>query len=206
MKKAFLIIMLLIFGAGSAFADNFGISKKDRPAESKKADKSAPSAQTSHDEIKKKIEEKKKELNGSEWEVDVTSGGKSIGKDTFTFQNSQVTCKTLSEKGYPATNYTVSIPDGGEMGTWETMQTSSKGAVMFIRAEWKEGVMRGVMSEQIEGGSKDYNFASVSKTEVPPTTEKKKEEEPAKTQEQAAAETAPDVAPFNPGTTEEKKK
>ena len=62
------------------------------------------------------------------------------------------------------------------MATWETMQTDPKGGVVFIRGEWKEGLMRGVISQQLEKDkSKDYNFASASKAAVPPTAEPKKE-------------------------------
>jgi len=88
-----------------------------------------------------------------------------------------VTCKTLTDKGYPATNYTISQPEGADMATWETMQTDPKGHVVFLRAEWADKTMRGVMSEQLEAGkSKDYNFASTAKAEVPAETKPVKTE------------------------------
>ncbi len=220
MNKIMISVLALTLAASAAYAEN-----SDAPAPA------APSAAQVEKlaEARKLIAEKKQELNGSEWLVDVSTNEKKLGQDTLTFQNNQITCKTLSDKGYPATNYTVSLPEGSEFATWETMQTSSSGAVMFMRGEWKEGLMRGVMSEQMaEGKNQDFNFASVSKVAVPPTVEKKEEpkkEEPKKEEPKAEeapvstestspeaipsadalvpAETKAVVAPFSPGTTEE---
>lgn len=251
MKKLVLVPAVIALISSSAYAkDNFAKSIEKIVPEKKAAEKAAPApvasslspaAQAKHEELKKLLDEKKKELNGSEWKVDVSSAGKSLGEDVMTFQNQQITCKTLKDKGYPATNYTVSLPEGSDMAVWETMQTNPKGGVVFIRGEWKEGVMRGVMSEQLgEGKSQDLNFASVAKTAVPETTEEKKEEKkeelvPAadstmKASEEAAAPVVQafeasansdqavstvveaaaevvteEVAPFNPGTTDEKR-
>ncbi len=217
MNKIMISVLALTLAASAAYAEK---SDAQAPA--------APSAAQTEKlaEMRKLIADKKQELNGSEWLVDVSTNEKKLGQDTLTFQNNQITCKTLTDKGYPATNYTVSLPEGSEFATWETMQTSSSGAVMFMRGEWKEGLMRGVMSEQMaEGKNQDFNFASVSKVAVPPTVEKKEEpkkEEPAKVEpvvldtatdavqtEAAAGEVVGEenakavVAAFNPGTTEE---
>lgn len=216
MRKLILALLALAVVSAPLYASNDFAKKSKSSAASTEAPATAPAAKPSRpakmDDQKKKIEELKKELNGSQWEVQMSSGGKPLGKDTFTFQNGQVTCKTLADKGYSPTNYTISMPEGADMATWETMQTGSKGQVVFIRAEWKEGVMRGVMSEQLEENkTKDYNFASLSKVEVPATTEKKEEEKPAtpaaapegsalvsKSRGVSAA-----VAPFEPGSTNE---
>ncbi len=67
------------------------------------------------------------------------------------------------------------------MTVWETMQTSSnpKEGVVFIRGEWKGDQMRGVISQQLEGGTtRDFNFTTSGKVAIPPTTEKEKKEEP----------------------------
>lgn len=215
MKKIIISAFALTLAASAAYAE-----KNEAPAPA-----ALSAAQTEKiAEMRKLIAEKKQELNGSEWLVDVSTNEKKLGQDTLTFQNNQITCKTLSDKGYPATNYTVSLPEGSEFATWETMQTSSSGAVMFMRGEWKEGLMRGVMSEQMaEGKNQDFNFASVSKVAVPPTVEKKEEpkkeepkvEDPLVVAEALSPEAIPSadslipaeakavVAPFSPGTTEE---
>ena len=211
MKRPVLLLLIAGLVASPAFAkDNFSAGNQ---AKSSAAAKPSAADLSRREELKKKLDEKKKELNGSEWQVDMTSEGKPLGKDTLTFQNNQVTCKTLKDKGYPATNYTVSIPEGSEMAVWETMQTHPKKGLVFIRGEWKEGIMRGVMTEQAEEGkSKDYQFNSVGREVVPPTTEKEEEEakeEPPvveqapETEVETKVETKAEVAPFNPGTTEE---
>jgi hypothetical protein len=220
MKKIMISVLALTLAASAAYAEKSDVQAPAAPSAAQTEKLAA---------MRKLIADKKQELNGSEWLVDVSTNEKKLGQDTLTFQNNQITCKTLSDKGYPATNYTVSLPEGSEFATWETMQTSSSGAVMFMRGEWKEGLMRGVMSEQMaEGKNQDFNFASVSKVAVPPTVEKKEEpkkEEPKKDELKAEetpvvaepispeaipgadalvpAEAKPVVAPFSPGTTEE---
>ena len=209
MKKIALFLMVFLVIASPAHArEKKAISQGGT---SVSAATSAPlHKEVSREEMKKKIEEKKKELNGSEWKVALTSGAKAEGEDVLTFQNGQVSSKMFSDKGYPASNYTISAPEGADMTTWETMQTNPKGGVVFMRGEWKEGVMRGVISQQIEEGkTKDYNFSSDNKIEVPPSTETPKEEKKeagAEAMAEKAAETAnSDVAAFDPGTTDEKR-
>ncbi len=227
MKKLSLLLVALLVAAVPAHAkedkaaSNFSSKKQSQPSVS--AATPAPAQKSaSREEMKKKVGEKKKELNGSEWEVALTTGGKEAGKDTLTFQNGQIASKMLADKGYPASNYTISVPEGADMATWETMQTHPKAGVVFIRGEWKEGVMRGVISEQIEEGkTKDYNFSSAAKTAIPPTTEKPKEEVKAEETPAAPAQEtvnpmqeetsdkkeapAEGVTPFAPGTTEERR-
>ncbi len=141
-----------------------------------KVAKSDPAADAKREAMIKKIEEKKKELNGSEWKgILPPSDLKSKAEDdVLTFQNSQVRSKAFSERGFSPTNYTVSLPEGDEMAVWETMQTSAKEGVVFIRGEWKADNMHGIVSEQMEGGksSKDYNFKTTSKASIKPVDDK----------------------------------
>ena len=201
------VILGLWMSAGVAGATDFKKSSPEKTSAPKAAAQAAPrDVSAKREEMRKKVEEKKKELNGSEWSVELNSAGKSEGQDVLTFQNGMFKSKMLSDKGFPATNYTITVPDGDQMAIWETMQTHPKGNVAFVRGEWKEGVMRGVISEQLEENkSRDYNFSSAAKKEVPATTEEKEEpkaEETAPAQALAATEEAP-VAPFDPGTVEE---
>ena len=233
MKKALCLFVSVFFVGASVCAHakedspNFAKTSASTPAvkESSK-EVSRPASAGKREDMKKRIEDKKKELNGSEWQVNLTTGGKEEGKDTLTFQNGQIKSKYFADKGFPATNYTISIADGSDMATWETMQTDAKGGVLFIRGEWDKDVMRGVMSQQLdENKTKDFNFSSASKEAIEPTTEpEKKAEEPAPALSMPPA-TAPTkeapkadkfveevkkyeevaVAPFNPGTTDESK-
>ncbi len=219
-KLSVMIVAGLVALPAYAGDSNFSSRKSSAPAAAP-AQTQAPKApkSASREEMKKKVEEKKKELNGSEWKVTVTSGGKTEGEDTLTFQNNKVNSKIFADKGFPSSNYTVTVPEGADMATWETMQTDPKGGVVFMRGEWTGDTMRGVVSQQLEEGkSKDYNFASAGKTEVPATTEEKKPEPapapvvteavPATPERAAPAEAsqtpASGVAAFAPGTTEER--
>ena len=223
MKKLSFFLLVLLTAAIPAYAKEKqgGSNVSVRSSSSvSAATPSSPQKSVSREEMKKRVEEKKSELNGSEWKVALNSAGKEEGEDTLTFQNGQVTSKTFANKGFPSSNYTITVPEGADMATWETMQTNPKGGVLFMRGEWKADTMRGVISQQIEEGkSKDYNFASAGKAAVPPTTEKKeepKEEVPAVIPMEVsksvnvnknleAGKDSAAVTPFNPGTTDEKR-
>lgn len=135
-------------------------------------------------EQKKLVEAKKAELNGSEWKVSMSSSDPSAKpeEDLWTFQNNQVRSQQLSNRGFVPTNYTVTVEPGNDWAVWETMQTSQKEGVVFIRGEWFKDEMRGAISQQMEGGQmRDYNFKTIGKVAVPPTTPKPvKKEEPKK--------------------------
>ena len=211
-KLPFLLVLLLVAASPAHAREKKELSQGNSVSAATQAP--APVKSINRDEMKKKIEEKKKELNGSEWKVALTSGGKADGEDVLTFQDGKITSKLFFDKGFPATNYTISAPEGADMTTWETMQTNPKGGVVFMRGEWREGVMRGVISQQIEEGkTKDYNFSSDTKVAVPPSTEKPKEEktetlkgENAGTVDAEKGSNAnQEVAAFTPGTTDEKR-
>jgi hypothetical protein len=183
---------------------------KDAPETKAPAPAVPQMSNAKREEMKKALEEKKKELNGSEWKVTLNTGGKSEGTDVLTFQNGQVKSKYFADKGFPASNYTLSIPEGSDMTTWETMQTHPKGNVVFFRGEWKEKTMRGIISEQVEKDkSKDYSFSSIGMESIAPSTEKPKAETAPETQGGPVAGVLKSegskgvVAPFNPGTTDE---
>lgn len=132
------------------------------------------------DALRQKTQAMKAELNGSEWKVKLVPSNpkEKTEEDTLTFQNGQIKSKILSDRGFNATNYTVTVSDSDGPAVWETMQTSTKEkeGVVFIRGEWKGSQMRGVFSQQIaEGQTRDYNFSTESKVAVAPTTEKKEE-------------------------------
>lgn len=124
-------------------------------------------------EMRKKIEEKKAELNGSSWEIELRSQvGKATlpPKDTLTFQDQQFISKNLSAKGFTATNYTLTVQENGPT-VWETMQTSPKGLITFWRGEWLEGSMSGVINRRIEDDkTEEYSFTSSQKASIPPSS------------------------------------
>lgn len=163
MKKMILGIVILscFLLSNNALAAE---KKDDLSADQKKA------------ELRKKIEAKKLELNGTKWEVNlVTSDPKAkLKKDTLTFQNNRIVSKNNSERGFTPTNYTISIPSlENETAIWETMQTSSQGDIIFMRGEWQKDAMVGVITEQFDGGKKtsEYSFTTAAKSVVSPSSE-----------------------------------
>ncbi|OGX39746.1 MAG: hypothetical protein A3D87_01755 [Omnitrophica WOR_2 bacterium RIFCSPHIGHO2_02_FULL_50_17] len=123
-------------------------------------------------EIRKRIEAKKQELNGGEWQVTIkSSSGKQAldGPDVLTFQDNLFRSKASSKLGFTPTNYTLTVSESEEGPTvWETMQTSSKGEVMFWRGEWSEQSMTGSINRQMEEGKvEEYSFTSSSMVEIP---------------------------------------
>ena len=157
------------------------------------------------EETRKQVEAKKKELNGSQWEILLVSSAGPKAKseqDVLTFQNGQVSSKVFSASGFQPTNYTITIQEGTDETVWETMQTDPKEGVVFIRGEWKGDTMHGIVSQQLEGGktTRDYNFSTVKKESVPPTTASAKAEtKPAEVSTTPAA-----VQADEPATTKEK--
>ncbi len=128
--------------------------------------------------LRKATEEKKAELNGTSWDVEIKStSGKGIlsGKDTLTFQDERFHSQKAEKNDYSETNYTLTVQETGPT-IWETMQTSSKGEVTFWRGEWKEDSMSGVISRQLKEGNEEYFFSSsakkgISKSSAKPAAE-----------------------------------
>ncbi len=142
-----------------------------------------------------KIEAKKKELNGHEWEVKMTSSADKTksSTDTLIFRDMKFESKNMTSQGYNITNYTISLQEGGP-SVWETMQSNEKGNAVFWRAEWEGEAMHGLMSKQVgEGKNDDYFFSSINSKEIPAETPKPVEEAPAPAAVEAPAVNAPAV-------------
>ncbi len=144
---------------------------------------SLSSKQLKHlEDMRKLADEKKQELNGSEWKVKTGSSNPKAkgGEDVFTFQNNQIKSENLAKRGFIATNYTVTVEEGQDKGketaTFETMQTGPKGETIFIRGEWKDKSMQGTMNEQLEKDSISTWFTSLGREKIPPTSAAPKEE------------------------------
>ncbi len=114
------------------------------------------------------LAQKKAELNGHEWQVKVVpaSDPKSGGsEDTLIFKDMKFESMKMTGGGFPSTNYTISLQEGGP-SVFETMQSDGKGTVVFWRGEWEGDSMKGVMSKQSEGKNSDYYFSSLSKQTI----------------------------------------
>ena len=173
MKKAPILILvmvvLLIFNADS-FA--FWWQEKKEESESPKA-APAKTRQISGDAKQILKETKRKQLNNTEWEIELTTFGdpkrKRTETDILTFQNNQVSSASLSKQGYSPTNYTPNLQDD-ETFVWETMQTAAKGGVAFWRGEIDANMekMQGILSHHVsDKKTNDYTFQSVNKRVIP---------------------------------------
>lgn len=153
-------------------------------AESKEPKKDASDEETEKLERRKKLEDKKLEINGSEWQVQVTMQGGAKGtlgtEDILRFQDGRFTSKSSENRGYTATNYTLTVSDAETGPTvWETMQTNDKGEITFWRGEWIEKSMSGAINRQLgeEKGNEEYSFSSSAMKSIPPSSSEEKEEE-----------------------------
>jgi hypothetical protein len=142
--------------------------EKAKPAPVSQSDKAREEAL----KVKKaQAQRKLSELNNTEWAIDLTSMTAKGKKETdiVSFKNNQVVIAGFAKKGFPTTNFTLTVQEDGTV-IWETMQTSEKSGIAFWRGELdaKMQVMRGVVSWQIDPNKKqDYSFASTGKKIIP---------------------------------------
>jgi hypothetical protein len=114
------------------------------------------------------IERKRKELNNTEWDIELnaSSGKEKKISDVLAFANNQVSCAGYVKKGFPVTNYTITVQDDGSL-IIETMQTSEKSGTAFWRCELDPAlqIMRGVLSLHTDDDKviSDYSFISINK-------------------------------------------
>jgi membrane-associated HD superfamily phosphohydrolase len=144
--------------------------KKQEP-QVKKVDKAQDKAL---DNKRAAVQKKLAELNNTEWQIELNPLGAAVGKskkeaETVTFKNSQVMFSNFGKKGFPATNFTLTIQDDGII-VWETMQTAEKAGTAFWRGELNDNMqeMRGIVSHQIDAKTKqDFSFISTARKSIP---------------------------------------
>lgn len=141
--------------------------KAEVKAVTSKADKAAAEADKAKRVL---IDQKRKELNNTEWTVELTKlngkGKKEI--ETLTFKSNQVSIAGYVKKGFQPTNYSLSVQGDGAF-VWETMQSSEKSGLAFWRGEISADTqsMRGVLSHQVNEKTKEeYSFVSTAKQMV----------------------------------------
>ena len=114
------------------------------------------------------VGQKKQQLNNTEWQVDLIplSGKGKKETDTLVFRDNKVALAGYQKKGFPVTNYSINFQNDGTLTIWETMQTSEKSGVVFLRGELDEKmtIMRGVLSHKLDDATtEDFSFVSTSK-------------------------------------------
>ena len=106
-------------------------------------------------------------LDGTEWIIEVAPMSKTAAVtsyfDKLEFKKGMLFSKEMSEKGFLASNYTLTTQDNGTL-VWETMQKNNAGDTIFWRAETTtDGKMSGVLSKHpVSGISQEVLFTSVS--------------------------------------------
>ena len=143
----------------------------------------------------KVIKEIQVKLNYTKWQVKLTppfimlEQTKPLETDVIEFGSNNVLSKNLDAIGFPRSNYSLRIKDDGT-AVWETMKTSGKGVIIFLRGELKGDSMRGVLSLPAQAEkkipAKSFSFVSTSrkKLEIPEEEVKRLKAERARTSEE----------------------
>ncbi|MCX5701904.1 MAG: hypothetical protein NTW64_02845 [Candidatus Omnitrophica bacterium] len=171
MKKFSIMLFILSFLIAAGFlAESMAIAKEET--------KAAPPVVDPVVARREKEAKAKETLGLKEWTIYlITMTEKKMKTDTdlLTFAEGKITSKNLSPKGFPSSNYTVTVQED-ETIIWETMQTADNGDIAFWRGELQGELMRGVLSmHPVKGEVKDYTFSTVP-IEVKPVEPEKKVE------------------------------
>lgn len=159
MKRIVISMMVLSFLAMANETLYAAQKKKDSSKKTTSVPALSPAA-------RKEAETKAKErLAAREWTVYLTAlEQKKAGQETdvLNFAEGKLSSRNLSSKGYPTSNYTITIQENGAI-IWETMQTTEKGEMAFWRGELEGETMRGVLSLQpLKGQARGFSFTSMS--------------------------------------------
>lgn len=105
------------------------------------------------------------QLEGTRWAVNLMPlGGADKAKprqDAVLFTGKTVSSESLTKAGYPGSNYSLTIEDGG-MATWETMQTKEGEGVVFWKGEVNGSKLQGVLSKHpANAAPEDFSFSGV---------------------------------------------
>jgi len=187
MKKlmALVAVCTFIFLTSTEVYAWFGAKKKDGKEETVQTQDQAKQGQQIKKEEPKKIDKAKEqsekerkalterklnELNNTEWQIELSSlsGKGKKDNDIVQFKNKQVYIGNFSKRGFPATNFTLTVQQDGSI-VWETMQTSDKSGIAFWRGEMDAAMqtMRGILSHQIDEKTKeDFSFISLNKRSI----------------------------------------
>ena len=200
MKKKSLLLIIAIFLAavniktvqGARAPKKETNEGKSSPSVVKEENKETPvSVQAPNPALaaRREAEKKAKEVLASkEWPIKINQmGGKKPKSETdvltFTAEG-KVSSKNYSVKGYPASNFTVTLQSGRSTIVWETMQTNPEAGVLFWRGELDNDFMAGSLTLQNQKEAiEEYSFVSApveAKVEAaqpaPPENKEKKSE------------------------------
>jgi hypothetical protein len=137
-------------------------------------------------------------LGAREWNIEAkctdTASKSKPWSDVLNLTDGKLVSKYLTEKGFAASNITITVNDG--VIVWETMQRNDKAEIAFWRGELAGSSMSGVVSLKPEKGeTEEFAFVSVApipkpepKPETPAAKPVTKAAEPEKKQAPAKKE------------------
>ena len=161
---ASMIFVLVYMVVGSGSLSYAALFSKDAGSTVKAAKTPAVSPEELAARRDAMMADTKKTLNGQQWTVYVSPrGGKgAVETDVLTFVDETVNSKNLEAKGYPVSNFGMSAQDNGIV-SWETMKTDVDKNKAFLRGDYKNGVMTGVifMKPAGKGATSTYMFSTV---------------------------------------------
>lgn len=172
MKKflASVFLFSFLFSGAGALADSNINTKK---SSDKKTSAKEAAAMESEADKQKTEEDRRAELNNSEWDINIYAKGADPSKpekDKLVFRDGTLLFKSFGDKGYPAAGYSLVVDSTLEGGTWESNILGKDEARLSVRGDWRKSVMNGVMTEQLkdEKTYKTYYFSSQVKKVLTP--------------------------------------
>jgi hypothetical protein len=118
-------------------------------------------------DMAKMLEIVKKDLDNTEWQITIRpmsfSKEEEVIQDILKFKNGEIESEWLVKQGFLPTTYSINIKSEA-LATWETMQSSEQGDMIFLKGEKEGDKIRGVISWRINDIPKmEYSFFSVGK-------------------------------------------
>ena len=165
-------------------ADSATKAKAEEPTTPVLSEKELKAREATFKAKMEQVAKVKQELNNTEWVIELTpmSGKGKKETDSVIFRDNKISLPGYQKKGFATTNYSVNFQN--DLTVWETMQTSEKAGVTFLRGELdqKMTTMRGVLSHKIdEGNTEDFSYVSTGKKAVGPAPVSAPEPTPAPT-------------------------
>lgn len=181
-RKIYSVLLLLICLSLCAWNPFSFLEKKQKPQKETPPQETTTPATPAKDKTtvpreidleKKALQEKKEELDNTEWQIEISSSSQknNNSEDVLRFTKGEMVSEEFEDMGYPPSRYTVRIRDG--KGSWETMQRDeNEKTIVFWRGDWENNQMKGMFSIQKEDGKIDsYSFQSTNKKNFTGNTE-----------------------------------
>lgn len=176
MNKSFIVLLSFSLFIAAQGVTNVHAAKDSK----KKAAATDPLAQAQKD--------RQAELENTEWELELLPRDSKIKgpiSDKLVFSDGKVSLKTITEKGFEPSTYTLTAFADSPRGMWEMYQSLKDGEqTLSMRGDWQGGRMDGVISATFDKGKKveTYNFSTQKRIEI-----KKPETSPAASANSAKA-------------------